>query len=171
MQLMGFASNEPDPTGGVFDRLPGSDVLSGVAHEYAEFLIRRRLLSLLPDAALIGAYKAYADQAAKFGVTSLQDMAVGLTHQRALSVITAAALAQRLRSICFPLDLTGPCAMWNDTGMVRAARSGSRAARPSSGGPFVETAYADRPGQFGAFNFTTDEFRARLQAQRTGSPV
>ncbi|HLJ50351.1 MAG TPA: amidohydrolase family protein [Bryobacteraceae bacterium] len=172
MQLLEFAPNQPDPTGGVFERLPNSNILSGVAHEYAEFLIRRRLLSLLPDAALVGAYQAYAAQASKFGVTSIQDMAVGLTQQRALAAIGAASLPLRVRSICFPLDLGEPCATWNDTEMVRAA--GTKwitDGTPIERRAFVGTAYADRPGQFGAFNFTNGQFIARLLAQRIGLPA
>jgi predicted amidohydrolase YtcJ len=172
MQLMGLASNQPDPPGGVFERLPGGNQLSGVAHEYAEFLIRRRLLGLLPDTALIGAYQAYAAQATKFGVTTIQDMAVGLTHQRALSVISAASLPLRVRSICFPLDITEPCQTSNDNGMIWA--SGTKwitDGTPIERGANVETAYADSPGNFGRFNFTNSQFLARLAAQRNGSPA
>ena len=46
MRALGIAEREPDPFGGHYERVGATSVLNGKAHEYAEFGIRRRLLSL-----------------------------------------------------------------------------------------------------------------------------
>ena len=172
MELMGLAEDEPDPFGGDYERFPGTSSLSGVAHEYAEFGIRRRLLALLPDAALIGAYQAYAAQAVVLGVTSIQDMAPGLPHARALSVLHAADLPLRVRSICFPLDLDEGCANDPDVGRVRAAGTKWISdGTPIERRAFVGTPYADAPGEVGSFNFAPDSFLSLVGAHRTGAPA
>jgi predicted amidohydrolase YtcJ len=109
MEMLGISETEPDPHGGHFVRVPGSNVITGEAHEYAEFGIRRRLLGLLSDADIVDQYRVFADQAARLGYTSLQDMAIGLTQERTLRVLGAAKLPLRVRSICFPLTPGEDC--------------------------------------------------------------
>ena len=40
--------DEPDPPGGFFVRMPGTRMVTGLAHEYAEYILRQRL-SMMPD--------------------------------------------------------------------------------------------------------------------------
>lgn len=39
MEIIGISEQEADPFGGSYDRVPGSKVINGVVHEYAEHLI------------------------------------------------------------------------------------------------------------------------------------
>lgn len=173
MQVLGISATEPDPLGGYFERLPGSNVITGEAHEYAEFGIRRKLLGLLSNADLVAQYQAFAADAVKLGFTSLQDMAVGLKHARALSVLDAANLPLRVRSICFPLTPGENCELdggSSDGGMVRASgvkwvTDGTPVERLA----FVETPYADRPGEVGQFNLPAGPLHRILQDHRTGN--
>jgi predicted amidohydrolase YtcJ len=170
MAVLGIAETEPDPFGGGYDR-DAAGHLTGRAHEYAEYGIRRKLLALLPDDALVGAYRAFAAQAVQLGFTTIQDMAVGLTHDRALSVLHAAALPLRVRSICVPLAAAEPC-QTGTTGRVKAAGiKWITDGTPIERRAFVSTAYADDPDNVGAFNFPPAPFAALVASQRTGSPA
>lgn len=170
MTALGIAETEPDPFGGRFRRFPGSDVITGEAHEYAEFAIRRRLLARLPDARIVAQYRAFAAAAVQLGYTTLQDMAVGLPHARAVSVLRAAHLPLRVRSICFPLSPDEACEVSDDTGDgVRAAgvkwiTDGTPVERLA----FVTLPYADRPDQVGAPDLPGAALRGQLQAHRGG---
>ena len=170
MVALGIAETEPDPFGGRFRRFAGSNVITGEAHEYAEFAIRRRLLALLPDAHIAAQYRVFAAAAVQLGYTTLQDMAVGLPHARALATLRAAHLPLRVRSICFPLSPDEACEASDDD------RDGVRAAGVkwiADGTPverlaFVTTPYADRPDQVGAPDLPGAALRSQLQAQRSG---
>jgi predicted amidohydrolase YtcJ len=173
MGALQISTTEPDPFGGHFRRFPGSNVITGEAHEYAEFIIRRRLLALLPDAHLVAQYQAFAATAVQLGYTSLQDMAVGLTHDRALAALRAARLPLRVRSICFPLSPSEPCRVSadEDPGLVRAAGTkwitdGTPVERLA----FVNTPYADRPDQVGAPDLPSAALLAQLKAHAGGVP-
>lgn len=170
MSALGISPTEPDPFGGFYRRFAGTRVLTGEAHEYAEFAIRRKLLALLPDAALVAQYRAFAAQAVQLGYTSLQDMAVGLTHRRALDALRAAHLPLRVRSICFPLAPGERCET-ADGEPVRAAGikwivDGTPVERLAA----VSTPYADRPGERGGLDLQAADLRAQLLAHRTGDP-
>lgn len=169
MTALQIASNEPDPFGGHFRRVPGSDVITGEAHEYAEFGIRRKLLALVPDAEIVAQYQAFAQTAVRLGYTSLQDMAVGLTHARALGALRKAHLPLRVRSICFPLSQDEACQLDVDDGLVRGAgvkwiTDGTPVERLA----FVGTPYADRPGEVGAPDLPAAALRAQLTAHAKG---
>ena len=165
------STTEPDPFGGHYRRFAGSRVITGEVHEYAEFGIRRRLLALLPDSHLVAQYQAFAKAAVQLGYTSLQDMAVGLTHDRALDALRTARLPLRVRSICFPLSPGERCEATNDDdfALVRAAgvkwiADGTPVERLA----FVNTPYADRPQEIGAPDLPAAVLRAQLTLHGRG---
>lgn len=172
MAVLQIATTEPDPFGGHFRRFPGSNVITGEAHEYAEFAIRRRLLSLLPDAHIVAQYQAFAATAVQLGYTSLQDMAVGLTHDRALRALHAANLPLRVRSICFPLSPGEPCKLGNDDDRDLVRPAGVKwitDGTPVERLAFVTTLYADRPDQVGAPDLPSAALVAQLKAHAHGT--
>lgn len=156
LQVLGIAVDQPDPFGGSWVRYPGTDIITGEAHEYAEFAVRRGLLALVPDSHLAAQYQAFAAGAVRLGVTSLQDMAVGLPHGRALAAIRAAALPLRVRSMCVPLTPEEACA--HEPAAPRGARVTSGGVKWISDGTpierlaFLDGTYADRPGWSGSYN-------------------
>jgi predicted amidohydrolase YtcJ len=170
MAALQIGETEPDPFGGHFRRFPGSRVITGEAHEYAEFIVRRRLLDLVPDDHLVAQYRKFAATAVQLGYTSLQDMAAGLTHDRALAAIDAAHLPLRVRSICFPLAPGEPCrARAEDANLVRAAgvkwiTDGTPVERLA----FVGVPYADRPGQVGAPDLPSAHLVRELKLRAAG---
>lgn len=164
MQSLGIAENEPDPFGGFFERFPGTDVLNGVVHEYAEHLVRRRFAERLSDSEIRGVYQTFVEKALRFGFTSVQNMSVGLPHARSLEILGQVKPTLRWREICFPLTLDEPC----DFGPSPAAL-----VKPSGvkwigdGTPierlaFLSEPYADRPDTRGLFNFPLADFSSMV---------
>lgn len=173
LDALRISTTEPDPFGGHYRRFPGSNAITGEVHEYAEFGVRRRLLALIPDSHIVAQYQAFAAAAVQLGYTSLQDMAVGLTHDRALGALRAARLPLRVRSICFPLSPAEPCETTrdgDDSAPVRAAgvkwiADGTPVERLA----FVNTPYADRPDQLGAPDLPDLALRVQLARHSHGS--
>lgn len=151
---LGIGEDVADPPGGFWVRHGG--VLTGEAHEYAEFQVRRALLAGLPDAALVALYQGFGAQAVRWGVTSIQDIPVGLPHERALAILAQADLPLRVRSICFPLTADEPCAATPPHPRARVTGSGVKwitDGTPVERLAYVEDAYADRPDHYGHSNF------------------
>ena len=178
LETLAIADDEPDPFGGHYARVAGTAILTGEVHEYAEFGVRRKLLSFLPDADLVAQYQAFASTAARFGFTSLQDMAVDLTRRRAVATLRAAHLPLRVRSICFPLTPGESCEVSNDdhdhcgdgdtslltVSGVKWVTDGTPVERLA----FVETPYADRPGWIGAPDLPDAALHAMLAEHKHG---
>jgi predicted amidohydrolase YtcJ len=161
--------DEPDPTGGFFERLPASRVLTGVAHEYADFLLSRRL-SMVPDEeAQTEALRSTAAAAAAHGITSVQLMATNRPVADLARSAVAAALPIRVRVIDFPM--TGPTA-WRQPasasvrGSVRVTVSGTKwivDGTPVERLMLLREPYADRPATRGRGNFATADLSSFLQ--------
>ena len=177
LDTLAIADDETDPFGGHYERVAGTAILTGEVHEYAEYGVRRKLLSFLSDANLVTQYQAFASSAVRFGFTSLQDMAVGLTRERALVALRAAHLPLRVRSMCFPLTPGESCEVTSDDhgGDDRSLLTVSGVKWVADGTPverlaFVETPYADRPGRVGAPDLPDAALHAML-AQHEHGPL
>ena len=93
--------DEPDPPGGFFLRVPGSRLVNGVAHEYAEYILRQRL-SMMPDEqAQEKGLRDAAAEAVGFGITSVQLMATNRPAAQLARTAVAADLPVRVRVIDF----------------------------------------------------------------------
>jgi predicted amidohydrolase YtcJ len=103
LRALGVSDTEPDPPGGFFGRMPDGRTLSGLAHEYADYELRKRL-TMIPDrAAQVKAFEAFAREAASFGITSVQAMMTAYPAAEAAAWIEAAGLPVRMRLIDFPM--------------------------------------------------------------------
>src|SRR5205814_128952 len=80
-----------------YGRVPGSGVLDGRLSEYAWWSARRRLSSSVPDSASRVDLRRYAAAAARFGITTVQDMNTALTTARAVALLRAADVPIRWR--------------------------------------------------------------------------
>ncbi|WP_394850055.1 amidohydrolase [Pendulispora brunnea] len=168
MSTLGISETEADPFGGRYVRVAGSNVINGVVQEYAEHLLNRRLFDRTSDADLVASYRAFANQAVKFGYTSIQDIPLGLPRARATSVLSMAALPIRVRSICFPLTVDEPCdSQWPaGTSPGKNTLSGLKwitDGTPLERNAFLEAPYADAPDFRGVFNFSDTALRAMLR--------
>ncbi len=160
LETLEIAEDVADPFGGFYERFPDGS-LNGVVHEYAEHLVRRRFAEQLSDAQIAGIYQAFSDLVVRFGFTSVQDMSIGLPHERSVAILGALDLPLRWREICFPLTVVEGC--YNGPTPSRLTASGIKWI--SDGTPverlaFVSEPYADRPDTFGRFNFADADFSA-----------
>src|SRR6266702_3292252 len=109
---LGLGHETRDPLGGHFGRAGGSGpgagagALDGRLSEYAWWNTRRRLSSGVGDSAARADLRDYAAQAARFGITSVQDMNTALSATRAVFLLHGVDGPIRWRVIRFPL--TGP---------------------------------------------------------------
>jgi predicted amidohydrolase YtcJ len=176
MAALGIAETEPDPFGGRYGRVAGSNVLTGAVHEYAEHLLSRRLFETASDAELAHAYEAFSRQAAQLGFTTIQDMALGLPQARTLRVLSQADLALRVRSICFPLSPEEACvgAPPDLGGLVPWVRASGfkwiTDGSPIERGAFLEEPYFDEPATRGGFNFASGALQDMLRRGLNGPP-
>ncbi|MDQ3169152.1 MAG: amidohydrolase [Acidobacteriota bacterium] len=166
LRKLGVRDAEPDPPGGFYARTAGTRAITGVAHEYADYILRQRMNAPVGRAARVEAMRLYAAEAARFGITSTQVMTTAMTTAETADVVREAGGALRTRLIDFPM--TG-IAAWAapasravpGTGLVTV--SGTKwilDGTPVERLMFVREPYSDRAGTRGASNFTGAELAA-----------
>jgi predicted amidohydrolase YtcJ len=74
LRVLDIPEHVPDPVGGWYRRMPGSDVVDGWLHGYADFAARARLAALRDDSTGVADLRRFAVEAVRFGITSVQDM-------------------------------------------------------------------------------------------------
>lgn len=168
----GLAEDEPDPFGGRYDRFAGTDVLNGVLHEYALFRLFRTVRAEVPDEVLRAQYEALSELAARVGVTTIQEMTVGLPLERSARVLAGADVRTRLRLICVPLALDEPCRARRLRPSGRVTASGIKwllDGTPVERSAALREPYADFPGS-GHVSFTEEELSRIVRRSRSGPP-
>ena len=173
MALAGLAEDEPDPFGGSYDRFPGTDTLNGVVNEYGLFRMVRSLRDAVPDAVLRAQFEALTGQLAQVGVTTAQEMTIGLTRERSDRVLAGADLKARLRTICVPMAVDEPCRPTRFDPTDRVTPSGIKwilDGTPVERSAALREPYADFPGR-GRFNPTPAELRRIALRGLLGAPA
>jgi predicted amidohydrolase YtcJ len=170
LRVLGVSETETDPPGGFFGRAADRRTLTGLAHEYADYELRRRLTMIPGQAAQVKAFEAFAKEAASFGITSVQAMMTSYPADKAASWIAAANLPVRMRLIDFPLTAMKE---WREP-VSRRVKSPSPLVTISGtkwivdGTPIERLAllrapYADAPKTSGRVNFSDVDLREFLR--------
>ncbi len=165
LALGGVGEEEPDPFGGSYDRFPGTDVVNGVVHEYALFRLIGAVRATVPDAVLRAEFEALTALAARAGVTTVQEMTIGVSRARSVAILAGADLAVRVRSMCVPLALDEPCAPGPVTPLDRLTWSGIKwlvDGTPIERSAALREPYADHPGT-GRINVGGADLRAAVR--------
>jgi predicted amidohydrolase YtcJ len=105
MPLLQIAEEEPDPVGGYYERVAGSKRINGRFGEYAEWKPNRILVNQVSDADIIKHLKTLADEAVRYGITSMQVMS-SMSVDRFARLLVKADLPIRVRAI--PFSMTTP---------------------------------------------------------------
>ena len=162
LRRLGVRDNEPDPPGGSFRRMPGTSTVSGVAQEYAEFRLRRRLPTQPSAGDQREAYQRAAIAAAGYGVTSVQAMIMSMPTAEAARILAGQHFPVRYRLIDFPLGLM---ATWQKPAAISESDlvtvSGTKwilDGTPIERGSWMRQPYADR-ATHGRPNFSADDLR------------
>ena len=93
--------NQPDPMGGRFER-DAKGRLTGTVREYALLNVERAAADRVPDSAAVVQIRQQLEEEAKYGVTSVQELAVLIPPARAVSLLEAAPTQIRVRVVRMP---------------------------------------------------------------------
>jgi len=168
---LGIPQEPADPVGGWYERDAGSRRASGVIQEYAQFVLRRRLAEVEPLAASTRAFEAAGQEAARWGITTIQDMSSLLSVERAVEALQSAQVPIRIRLIRFPMTTVGGRDTREGSGLdphplplvkvsgVKWILDGTPLERTAS----MREAYADRPRWLGRSNFSDGQIRGMLE--------
>jgi predicted amidohydrolase YtcJ len=168
---LGVKEDEPDPLGGRFLRSADNGKLTGVAFEYAAFRLHQAVTALASESEALQQMRAFLSQAARFGITSVQDMSMPAGAERCVALLEKAPTPIRVRV----MRMAGTSANGRDT---REGRSLPRNPTPLitvsgtkwvlDGSPIESSAamrkpYADNSKSSGWLNFNEKEMEAMLR--------
>lgn len=102
LKRLGIREDEPNPLGGSYDRTPEGR-LNGVARGYAAMAILRKQVSLTPAEDAVKQLRKTLTDNARFGITTLQDMADELSAERVLDLLIRIPAPIRVRIMRMPL--------------------------------------------------------------------
>jgi predicted amidohydrolase YtcJ len=90
--------DDKDPAGARFERF-ADGTLSGMLREYGADIVYRRLADRISDDDGVAALRQTLDRAAKFGITTIQDMNTVMTPERAVRLLERVPTPIRVRII------------------------------------------------------------------------
>src|SRR5260370_26332139 len=102
MRKVGIADKEPDPPGGIYPR-DSDGTLTGRSFEYANFRLHAKLQELTPEEVQLQDAKQMFREATRFGVTTIQVMAIGSRDQTA-AIMRKAESPIRIRVMDFSVS-------------------------------------------------------------------
>jgi predicted amidohydrolase YtcJ len=102
LKKLGIRENEQDPVGGRYER-SADGRLTGVLREYAVERAYRTVGSMPSDVEALKELRGFFSEAAKFGITSMQDMSNGIEPGRAVKLFEEAPTPIRIRIMRMPL--------------------------------------------------------------------
>jgi predicted amidohydrolase YtcJ len=172
MPLLRIAEQEPNPAGGYYERVAGTNRINGRLWEYAEWKPNRVLVAQVTDDEAIRALREMADEAVSYGVTSMQVMP-SMPVERFARLLFKADLPIRVRAI--PFSQTTPHG--RDLSEIRMLPKlrfpGTRVTvggikwildgTPNERGAALRRDYADLRGWRGRLNFPESEIAAMVQ--------
>lgn len=101
LRFYGVAENQPDPSGGRFER-DSQGRLTGAVREYAALNMLRTAADAVPDSAAREQVRRALDDAAKFGITSIQELSYMMPPARAVKLLEELATKIRVRVVRMP---------------------------------------------------------------------
>ncbi len=168
LDQIGVPEDPPDPFGGWYDRVPGTNTITGMMSRYAWWSFMREMRMQMPLDELRQQYLAMLNGMATFGVTSVQDMST-LTPERMQEALGNIELPTRLRHIPYPMTIEeseglyaggfsfNPLRMFNNSGVKWATDGG-----PIDHGAALSAPYADRPDTAGSLTFPSAAFTQQI---------
>ena len=106
LALIGLDDTVQDPRGGHYGR-DAENRLTGRLEEYAGYISGRRLAERTPQHVAVRRYRAFADKAVRYGLTSVQLMSDGLPAAAAVRALLAADTPLRWRIFRLPQSEAG----------------------------------------------------------------
>ncbi|HYO77159.1 MAG TPA: amidohydrolase family protein [Thermoanaerobaculia bacterium] len=153
LRAWNIGDGDPDPKGGRYGRADGR--LNGWVYEHALWVNDARAVAALPDDTLVSSMREFAQEAMRFGITSVQSMPL-MSNNRAQRLEKQADVPLRWRWMEFQLG--GVQA--RPTHTVKYVLDGT----PIERGAALRAPWVDRPQWSGALNYTDADMRTMLEA-------
>jgi predicted amidohydrolase YtcJ len=171
LRKLGISENEPNPEGGMYVRNQADSKLTGMVLEFAQFRAGRRLSELASQEQAEQQLREFFDQAARWGVTTVQNMSNPIAAERCVLLFEKAPPPVRVRVIWF--GLTDEHGRLTKQGRDVPAHpiplvtvSGTKwilDGTPIERSAAMRKPYADRPGASGELNFSQKEMEDMLR--------
>ena len=166
MRKVGIPDKEPDPPGGFYTRDTGGR-LTGRTIEYANFRLHATLQHMTPERVQLQDANRLFSEATRFGITSIQVMAIGSRDETA-AIMRKAHSPIRIRVIDFPTFGPGERAeppQFRDRNNVsingvKWILDGDPIARTAA----VREPYADSPNNHGREDFSEEQMERILRS-------
>lgn len=171
MKKLGIREDEPNPVSGTFVRNPADGKLTGMVFEYAQFQVARRYVGLVSDDAAVSQLRSFFDDTARLGITTLQDMASGISADRCATLFQRLPPPIRVRVMWFGLtdehgSLTSEGRASNLHPSPLVTVSGTKwilDGTPVEHSAAMRQPYADRPSTSGELDFSESEMENMLR--------
>lgn len=172
LREIGVSETEPDPVGGWYGRIPGSNRVDGWIWEYAHMDANFRTSSPIPRSQAVDLYRRFANRMLRWGVTSVQHMENDRPLAETLAALTDAEVPLRWSVIEMPTRLD------RDASGIRVAPRAEVVpgrvrvlgtkwvldGTPVDRRAALRSPYSDRPEWTGSPNLDPDAVRAILRA-------
>ena len=101
LKFFGVTEESKDPLGGRYER-DATGRLTGTVREYAGLDMQRYISSKVSDADAVAQLRQTFDEAAKFGITTIQDMSDGIPPERDVALFETVPVQIRVRIMRMP---------------------------------------------------------------------
>ncbi|MDQ3750248.1 MAG: amidohydrolase [Acidobacteriota bacterium] len=166
MKLLKISENEVHPLGGFFEYDAITKKINGRIFEYAHWRQVRLLAELTSDADAVKRLKQKADDAVRFGITSMQIMPT-MRIEKFVRLLEKADLPIRVRAMPFSLTTEKERDLSEIRGLSRLKTSNAKInasgikgildGTPIERGAALRKDYNDKPGWRGRLNFSESE--------------
>jgi predicted amidohydrolase YtcJ len=177
MAALDMSEEEPDPLGGCCERVKGTKRITGKLFGYAQWKPWRKLAVGASDADVVDSARQLAQEASRFGVTSMQNMSL-LPVSRYVEGLQRAKLPIRVRVIRFPPTAAKARDVQDGRDVLSPSPADSRVRLSGTkwlldGTPLerraaLRTDYRDREGWAGEFYLPEQEMRSMLRESVEG---
>ena len=103
LRKLGISENEPNPEGGMYIRSQADGKLTGMVFEFAQFQVSRRFSELASEQEAEQQLHEFFNQAARWGITTVQNMSIPITAERCVALLEKAPPPVRVRVMWFGL--------------------------------------------------------------------
>jgi len=172
MQEWEIAETAPDPPGGFYGRIEGTDRLNGKLFEYAQWRLTYLAGAQATRSGLVADLKALSAEALRFGITSIQNMPIMPTDLY-VEALAEADIPLRVRVIRMPVTDASGRLVDEGASLPRHPGGNERITvrgvkwildgTPLERGSAQRSAYADRPDWSGRTNFPASEIGAIIR--------
>jgi predicted amidohydrolase YtcJ len=174
LYVAGIADDEPDPFGGWYKRFPGTNIITGQLQEYAIYDLVRRLRSQIPDEYFQSLLVPLFQDLVQMGVTSIQDIPIGISSARYENILRAIDVPVRVRNIGFPYSIEESRNLYDTSIINPFDKINSSGVKWITDGTQQESMaaltqpYADQPNWYGHFSYSDIDFATMVNDSLTG---